>query len=509
MCIKTDVRSDEQKTVPYHPRSEPKYSEQISMAALKGIFAYCDDFENRDIAIGGSDSRHVTVCFIDGVVSGGDVSEDVIRPLTEARRLGVPMSPEKCMRTLLQGAVYRYSAKLRRTLDDLVRDITLGYCAVVFDDEHEAVTFEVRTSNTRNIDEPSVEKSVKGAKDAFVETLRVNTSLVRRRLRDPALKVRQTTVGRKSGTEVAVMYLDGVADPKTVGDMMSRLDAIDIDGLITAGNLEQYVTDMPQSPFPQMINTERPDRFSMNLLEGRVGVIADGLPLGFLVPASFSQFMKVSDDNTQHFITASALTILRYAAMIISVLLPAFYVAVAMYHQEMLPTKLLVSIISSKQNVPFSTAAEILGMLVSFELLQEAGIRLPSSIGTTLSIIGALIVGQSAVDAKVVSPIAIIVVALAGIGDFTQPSRDMGSALRIMRFIVLIVAMIFGMFGIMAALVALIWHLCAIDSFGVAYMSPVVDQSPGALKRAFLRTPLWKDKLRDPALNTPDKRNQK
>ena len=215
--------------------------------------------------------------------------------------------------------------------------------------------------------------------------------------------------------------------------MRRRLNKIKTDGILTSADIEENISDDPRSPFPQLITTERPDKFCLNILEGRVGILADGLPIGYLAPGTFSQFFKVPEDRAGHFTSATVLTVLRYAALLITLLLPAFYVAVAMYHQEMLPTKLMQSIIRSKQSVPFPTAVEVLLMLISFELLQEAGLRLPDPIGETVSIIGALIVGQSAVEAKVVSPVVIIVVAIAGIAGYTMPNQDMGAALRLCR----------------------------------------------------------------------------
>jgi len=336
----------------------------------------------------------------------------------------------------------------------------------------------------------------------------VNTILVRRRLRLTQLKIEQTPVGRKSRTGVALLYVDGVADPALTARLRERIDAIDIDGLISAGYLEQYIADR-STPFPLLENTERPDKFSAQLLAGRVGVLVDGLPLGFLAPATLSRFMRVPEDAAQHYLISSVLAVLRYAALLISLLLPAFYVAVAMYHQEMIPTKLLMSVIGSKQEVPFSTAAEVMGMLVAFELIQEAGLRLPNAVGQTVSIIGALIVGQSAVEARVISPIAVIVVALAGIAGYTVPNQDLSSAVRLFRFLFVLAAIFLGMFGVMAGIVLLVWYLCSLESFGLAYLSPAADRIPGSRISLPARPPLYRQKLRDRALRTPDRRRQR
>lgn len=485
-----------------HPAKNPKYPEPLCAETLKNIFDNCADFQTREIspALIGSP---VTVCWLDGIVDGGAVSSEIIRPLTGLLRAGAEPTAEK----LMQGAVWSSQAKLRSDTDGVVADITQACCAVILDGS--AVTFEVRTKNQRSISEPTIEKSLKGGKDSFVETLRTNTALVRKRICSPALKVENSVIGRKSETRCAVMYVDGVADPATVAELHRRLDAIDIDGLVATGSIEEYIVDRPRSPFPQLLHTERPDRFAKQLLNGRVGLIVDSLPIAFMLPASFADFLRVPQDDSQHFIAASALSIVRYLALILALILPAFYVAIAMYHQEMIPTKLLMSVIQSKQDVPFSTALEVLGMLVAFELLQEAGLRLPNPVGDTVSIIGALIVGQSAVDAKVISPIAVIVVAFAGISGFAMPSQDMGAALRISRFLLVLAAIGAGLFGVAALLCLIVWHLAGIDCFGMNYTAPLSGGRKRALARTVLDPPKPKNKLRDPELNTPDKRRQK
>ena len=495
--------------VPYHPEKTTNSAERISAAAVLRVFSGCEDFTLRPVWPGGTRTEGVSVCWIDGLVSGKAVSADVLRPLTDDDRLGAAKSAREAERLLLRGAVWSNNAKRRTAMDELVRDLTAGYCAVIFNATGEAVTFETKTENVRSVDQPTVEKSVKGGKDAFTETLRINTGLVRRRIHSPALKLRQLTVGRKSGTAVGVFWLDGVANPETLSVLRSRIDAIDIDGLVSAGSLEQYIVDRPASPFPQLLHTERPDKFASELLAGRIGILVDGLPIGFLLPATLAQFMKVAEDRAQHFIVATGLTLLRWLSTLISILFPALFVAVSMYHQEMIPTKLLLSMIDAKQTVPFSVAFEVLAMLIAFELLLEAGIRLPDPVGDTVSIIGALIVGQSAVEARVVSPVTVIVIATAAICGFTQPSRDMGAALRLLRAAMVLLAIFLGMFGIAVGLALLTWYLCSLDNFGVPYVSPLAEGGLREILRAFTRPPLPAEKLREQALHTPDKRSQR
>lgn len=487
-----------------HALREPRFPEPISAETLKNIFADCSDFQTREISPGLAQGKKLFVCWLDGTVDGGAVSEEILRPLTDVLRTGFSLTPER----LMEGAVYSGQAAHRRDTDSLVTDLTQGCAAVVFCETREAVTFEVRTKNVRSISEPQMEKSLKGSKDSFTERLRINTSLVRSRICNPALKMKNTLIGRKSETRAVIIYVDGVANPAHVAELQKRLDAIDVDGVLATGNLEEYIVDKPRSAFPQLIHTERPDRFSRQLLNGRVGLLVDGLPVAFLIPATFAEFLRVPQDDSLHYSIASVLSIIRWLALVLAVALPAFYVAVAMYHQEMIPTKLLMSIIQSKQNVPFSTALEVIGMLIAFELLQEASLRLPDPIAATTSIIGALIVGQSAVEAKVISPIAVIVVALAGISGYAQPSQDMGAALRIWRFLFVLAAVLAGLFGVAALMCLMVWRLCTVDNFGVNYTAPMSDGRPLSLARTLLRKPKPKDKFREEELNTPDRRKQ-
>ena len=480
----------------------------LSLAAIREVFSGCADFECRAVLPGLEGGRALAVCWVDGLADGGSISDDILRPLTEQAR-AEGLSERSLLDLLERGGVYSSTVRRRTQACDVVTDLLAGFCCLVADGAGAALSFEVRSKATRSISPPSVEKSIKGGKDAFVETLRVNTSLVRRKLRTPELHLTETVVGRRSGTNVAVMHVEGVAKDGLADDVLRRIDAIDIDGLLSAGDLEEYIVDDPRSPFPQLLHTERPDAFAMHLLDGRVGILVDGLPVGFVLPAGLAAFMRVPEDSADHFLVSSMLTLLRWVALFLSLCLPAAFVAVSMYHQEMLPVKLLLSMTAAKQFVPFSVAAEVIAMLLSFELLQEAGLRLPDPVGQTASIIGALIVGQSAVEAKVVSPIAVIVVALAGICGYVMPSRDLGSAVRLCRLLFVLAAVLMGLYGLVAALALLILHLACLDSFGAPYTAPFTDRDgPGALT-GLIKRPNRADKFRSPHLAGWNRRRQK
>lgn len=482
---------------------------KISEINLKNIFSDCGDFETRTLRCQGRAGLSAAAFWIDGLVNSVAVSEDFVRPFVMNSLLRSCSSQREALDKIMQGQIYSLTARRRSTMADVVSDILMGHVVLVFDSIGEAASFDIRSLQSRAISEPSVEKTVKGAKGAFVETIRVNTSLVRRHLRTNALKLISRRVGRKSGTSVALMYVQDVAKKSRVDEALQRLDDIDIDGLISAGNLEQYIVDSPASPFPQLIHTERPDKFAMELLAGRIGIIVDGLPVGFLLPATLPSFLKVGDDRAGHFLVASFLCLIRWLSLVITVTLPALFAAMNMYHQEMLPSRLLLSIIEARQQVPFSAATELIGMLLAFELLQEAGLRLPNPVGDTVSIIGALIVGQAAVEARVVSPVTVIVVATAGICSFTLPSQDLGGAVRILRLGMVLLSVGLGLYGFMLGIVLIVWHLCSIESFGLAYTAPLSEGYFLKSLGAIFRPPLWLSKRRDSDIAGADRRNQK
>lgn len=481
----------------------------VTAECVQKFFSDCDDFFLRRIKVGLESKIPVYVCWIDGVVSEGDVSEDVIRPLTEQSRLSGVTSSREALRLIRQGAVWRASVQTRENVSELAADLTSGHAAVILEAIQIALTFEVKNTQARPVSEAAIEKSVKGPRAAFVETLRVNTALVRRRLQTPSLKLKETTVGRRSGTLVTILYMEGIADPHRVQRLQEKLDAIDLDGVLSSGDLEPYLIDHPRSPFPQLVHTERPDKLAAGLLRGQVGLLCDGLPVGFLLPGTLPLLMQAPEDRADHHLLASGLTLLRWAALILALTLPALYTAAATWHQEMLPAKLLESIARSEQAVPFAPGTVMLLLLISFELLQEAGLRLPAQVGQTVSIIGALLVGEAAVSAKLASPIAIIIVAMAGIAGYNIPNQELGAMLRFLRLGLVLLAILAGIPGITAGMAMLIWYLCTLECEGVAYLYPLVDSKNGAVFRTLLRKPQWAYKFRDPAFARRNRRRQR
>ena len=468
--------------------------------ALTAQFEGAADFETRKVLCGG---QLLTVLFLDGLTSGGDIAEQVVRPLAQM----TDEAREEVLYTrALQGGVWCASVKEPESTQQAAELLVNGFCVILFPKSGKALGCEVKTGEKRSPSPPETENTVKGAKDAFTETLRTNTSLVRRHLRTPGLRLTETVIGKRTLTKVTVCWIDRLTDPELPRRMQERLSSIDIDGALSPAAIEEYVTGSRRTAFPLLEYTERTDHFCQGLLDGQVGLLTDGLPLGYLAPVGLGRLMRSPEDRATDFFSASMLRLLRYAALGVSLLLPALYAAMAMFHQQMLPTKLLLSIIESKQNVPFSTLLEVLGLLCAFELLQQAGLHLPQAVGTAVSIIGGLVVGTAAVDAKLVSPAALIVTASSGICGFTLPNRELSDAVRLWRFVLTVLAGLWGLFGVTVGLLLLLTELAGLESLGRSYLSPF---GRAEVKGALVRPRLVRQKWRDGALKPMDDQNQR
>ncbi|GAE34389.1 spore germination protein GerKA [Halalkalibacter akibai JCM 9157] len=339
--------------------------------------------------------------------------------------------------------------------------------------------------------EPESESAIRGPREGFIENLRVNTSLIRRKIKSTDLKIISRQVGEQTKTSVDVIYIDGIADPKVLEELKTRLDRIKIDGIFETGYIEELIEDHPWSIFPQVQVTERPDSVAANLLEGRIAVLVDGTPFVMILPATFWQQFQASEDYYDRFYIAIFLRAIRLVFLGIALLLPALYVAVTTYHQEMIPTNLLLSIAASREAIPFPAVVEALIMEISFEALREAGVRLPKTIGQAVSILGALVIGSAAVEAGIVSAPMVIIVSLTGIASFTIPKFSLAISVRLLRFPLIILGSVFGMFGLVIGMVFILTHLCKLRSFGVPYFEPIGPMHFSELKDVFVRMPIW------------------
>lgn len=443
--------------------------------SICAIFGSTGDFIARKLKCGG---QTVYAYMIDGLIASSTASEMVLKPLSQL--------PKGCMQSLydaaLDGSIYNNVADPCADEKTVANKLVNGFLVILFPGVG-AVAYEVKTPEKRGISPPTVENTVKGPKDAFTETVRTNTSLLRRHLRTPALRFSQSVAGKLTLTNLAVVWIEGVTDPQLVSRLQKRLENLNTESLLTPADVEERVTGSRATPFPLLQYTERTDKFAQGLLSGRVGLLVDGLPQGYLLPVDLGYLMTSPEDEGMDYVSASFIRVLRWGALLLSLLLPAAYIALASFHQQMIPLPLLRSIIESKASVPFSTAVEVLALLLAFELLQEAGIHLPQSVGQAVSIIGGIVVGTAAVEASLISPAALIVVSLSGICGFSLPNRDFAQAARLFRFGFAALGAFAGLFGVTVGFLALLIHLAGLTSLDVPYLVPFSDGSMKELLR--------------------------
>lgn len=461
---------------------------ELTSSNILSLIQHSSDVVFHDIYINGKKDLPVTMIYIDGLIDVTAVDQFILKPLTQEVRLGKG-SIEEIIDYIEHGTVHHASQRTRVMLSECVYDIMDGSVALIFNQANKAIVFDVKGFEKRSISEPTGENVQKGAKDAFVEVLRTNTATIRRKIKSHNLIVEESKVGKQSLTKVAIVYLNRTANRHIVEELKKRLDKINVDGVLTTGIIEENIIDNKYSPFPQILYTERPDKFCANIIEGRVGIVIDGFPVAFVIPGSLNQFLQGPEDYSQNFIISSVLRFLRFVLMLETLFLPGFYIAVTTFHQEMIPTKLALSIIASKEGVPFPTFIEVAIMLISFEVLVEAGLRLPKNIGQAISIVGALVVGQAAVEARLVSPAVVVVIAMTAIASFTMPNQDFSNALRLWRFIFVIITSIIGLYGLSIGGIVLLLHLSKMEVYGVPYLSPFVADENKQMQDTLVRLP--------------------
>ncbi len=419
-------------------------------------------------------------------------TEEIIRTLIlESEKLGIPLKKGKGLTIARERLLTTDEFSMVDNIADLFTQISHGGTALLLEGSAGALICDTRQPETRPVSEPENETTLRGPRDGFIENLQVNTSLIRQRLPIPQLWIEKMTLGRLSRTGVVMIYLKGLAREKLLREVHSRLAQIDIDAVLGTGYLEDFIEDSPYTLFPLSYRTERPDKVAAALLEGRVVIMAEGTPFALIVPTDLAMPMQAPDDYFEPLPLGVFIRLLRYAALIISTLLPGIYVAVVTFHPELLPTSLFLRIISTREGVPFPVIAEMLLLELIFEILREAGLRLPPAIGPAISIVGALILGDAAISAGLVSPGVVIIVAMTAIAGFSIPSFALSTSFRLLRFAFTIMGATFGLFGVQFVLLLIIVHLCSLRSFGIPYLSPFAPLILSDLKDSIVTVWWW------------------
>ncbi|MDD4237623.1 MAG: spore germination protein [Desulfotomaculaceae bacterium] len=459
---------------------------------LEDILGQNVDIVSREFRLGTGNKYAWLVC-LDSLTNDAHISENILKPLMLENlmagidRLGGDVI-EIIEKSILTAAEVRSKVY---NMYDVTSSVLYGSAALFVDGYEEALIINLKDWPQRAVEKADVEVVVRGPKESFTETIGVNTSLVRRRLRSPNLVIEGFNLGRETNTAVTIAYLKGVVSPELLQEVKSRVNRIDIDGILEGNYIEELIQDDPYTPFPQIGFSERPDRVVSALLQGRVCIFTDGTPMVLYLPISLGDLLQSPEDYYARYHVATAIRLLRFLGLAISLLLPSFYIAVITFHQEMIPTQLLISIAASREGVPFPAVLEALIMELTFEALREAGIRLPRAVGQAVSIVGALVIGQSAVQAGIVSPLMVIVVAITGIASFMIPSYNLAMAMRLIRFPLMLLAATLGLFGVMTGVLAMLIHMAGLRSFGVPYLAPLAPLKISDLKDFMVRAPWW------------------
>lgn len=449
----------------------------------------CDDVIFRGLELSG---RRAYLIYDELLVDTESLNEHILESSFRDITAGTAQSLQKLKeRGLPVGEI-----TTTRAVEKCVQLMFLGNAVLLLDGYAEVLLLDIIKWPTRNIEYPDNEPSVRGSKDSFVENLTVNASLLRRRLTTPDFKMVKLKLGRLSPTRLNVCYLESVAHPRLIEETFNRLKQVNIDSLLSDAYLEELIEDEPYSPFPTIMITERPDKAVASLLEGRIVIIQDNSPSSLIFPVVFMQFFQSVDDYYKRYYFGTFIRFIRVVALFLTIYLPALYVAITTFHQEMMPTTFAISLQVQREGIPFPAVFEAVSMGFAFEILREAGLRLPRSFGQAVSIVGALIVGEAATQAQLVAPAMVIVTAVTAIASFTIPTQVMNEPILLIRLVLTIVSGILGLWGILIFTLLLLGHLASLRSFGMPYLAPAAPLVPEDLDDFLVRAPLWQMKTR-------------
>nr|WP_218094564.1 spore germination protein [Paenibacillus solanacearum] len=462
-----------------------------SLQTIKSAFGGSTDIVIKEIPIGSGGGMQAGIIYTDGLADTAGILEALMLEVREAGFDPDRAAGKSPLAILKDFIIAVGDVREIADYDTLYTAVLSGDTVILLNGFAQGLAASKRQWKDRGVTEPSAQTVVRGPKEGFSESLRTNTALVRRRIKDPRLWLETLPIGRVTKTDVAIMYIKGIVNEDVLREVRTRLGRIDIDGILESGYVEELIQDSTLTPFPTVYNTERPDAVAADLLEGKVAILVDGTPFALTVPALFIQFFQASEDYYQRWDFATLLRILRFISLFIALLAPSLYIAITTFHQELLPTPLLIGLAAQREGIPFPAFIEAVMMELTFEILREAGVRMPRAIGQSVSIVGTLVIGQAAVEAGLVSPAMVIVVAITAISNFVIPAFNMGISVRIIRFALMGLAATFGLFGVTVGLVALVLHLCSLRSFGVPYMAPFAPFILQDQKDSILRLPQW------------------
>lgn len=465
------------------------------------------DIVFRELMIGGSEDMEAVLIFMNSNVDKNIINANVIKPLMTFKYSGEKNFDSKIfVKKLTNSCLSIGTIKAVSGRELAKNELFQGGVILIVNGINQIIIMEVSGAKGRQVAEPENERMLRGSKEGFIEDIWVNVAMIRKTLKDPALKVENFKVGRRTKTSLAVIYISNLADPKLVEELKNRIKKIDIDGVLANGYIEAFIEDNTYSPFPQTQVTEKPDKVAAALLEGRIAVFLDRTPVVMLVPAQFVQFFQAPEDYYERFYMGTYIRILRTIAFVVTITAAPSYIALTSFHPELVPVDLLINIAGLRKQVPFPPVIEALTMEFVIEALREAGLRLPRAVATTLGVVGGIILGDAAVRSNLVSPAMIIVITITIICNFIIPNYSMSLVIRLLRLFLIILAAAFGAFGITIGWLLILIHLCRLESFGIPYFAPLAPIRLGDLKDIFVRVPIWRMKQRPDSIPVRDKK---
>lgn len=472
---------------------------QENIERLTLLLNACSDAVVKEISFGNPSIRACIVYF-DGLTDKKQIETNLLKPLllelNMQNNTDQLLNNHNILSQLQHQILSLAELKRLKSLQEVCHHITSGDTVLLIDGCSQGLVAGTRSWQGRPVQAPENEVTVFGPKEGFNETLRFNTAILRRRIKSTQFKIDSMILGKITKTDVVVCYIENIAPPELVAEVKSRLSKIDIDGVLDTGYLAELIADHKWTIFTQTEHTEKPDRVCGHLLEGKVCIMADGTPMALVVPISFPEYMIAGEDYYIHFIPASLFRLLRFIAFLMALLLPSLYVALITYHHEMIPTSLLLTIAATRQGVPFPAFVEAFLMDATFELLREAGLRLPRAVGPAVSIVGSLIIGDAAVRSGLVSTPMVVIIAFTGIASFVTPSYNAGIIIRIARFGFLFASGLLGFLGIIIALILMLLRMVSLSSFGLPYMSPIAPFNLQQMGDIIVRRPWFKNQKR-------------
>lgn len=474
---------------------------RVNQAYLQGVMGNSFDVVFRPFQVAFNKEPAVIV-YLASLVDSRMIDQTILAPLMEDPGLnGGPAvtQPADYLGALVESGVFTAAVKQSSQWSEICDALVEGETVLLVDRCAVALLLNTRGYHNRSVEEPLTESEIKGPRDGFVENIQINASLIRRRIKDYGLRFESMKLGERSKTAVALVYIESLVNPELLREVKTRLERIKIDAILASEYIEELITDNPYSIFPQVASTERPDKACAEILEGHIAILVDNTSFALLVPVVFWQLLQSPGDYYENYLVATLIRWVRFLAFLMSGSLSSLYVLLVAFHQEMLPTALALKVAAGRQGVPFPAFLEAFLMEIFLEVMKEAGLRIPKPLGQTVSIVGTLVIGQAAVTAGLVSPLMVIVIALAAISSYAIPAYSLSNTMRMIRFPLLFLSALFGLFGYLAGLIAVSFHLLSLRSFGTAYFAPMIPYDQNSMKDIPVRGPWWR-MIRRPGL---------